>query len=301
LSPAIHLQATPGDAGKRLDLYLHEKLPNYSRSRLQSWIKAGRVQVDGSAGKASQLLHGGERVELQPAELPSLRAFPEDLPLRILYEDPDVIAVDKPAGMVVHSGAGRHSGTLVNALLHQFQRLSSAGGDQRPGIVHRLDEKTSGVVLVARTDSAHQSLARQFASREIEKTYLALVHGRLERDHGLVDKPIERDPVRRIRMTARTGRGRKALTEYRVLRRWDKFSYLEIRLHTGRTHQIRVHMASLGHPVVGDTLYGGSAGSLGRYFLHAHRIVFTSPAGARRIEVVSPLPLELEAHLGGLL
>ncbi|MBK5293552.1 MAG: RluA family pseudouridine synthase [Acidobacteriia bacterium] len=290
------------DAAKRLDLYLHEQLPQYSRSRLQSWIKSGRVLVDGCAAKASHLLKPAALVEVNPSELPSLHAFAEDLPVRILYEDPAVIAVDKPAGMVVHSGAGNHSGTLVNALLHRFQSLSSVGGEQRPGIVHRLDRHTSGVLLVARTDAAHQLLAAQFASRQVEKVYLALVHGCLSREQGKVDKPIERDPVRRIKMTASTGgSGRKALTEYRVTRRFEKHTLLEVRIHTGRTHQIRVHLSSIGHPVVGDPLYGAPASPLGRYFLHSHRIGFISPATAQPVLVTSPLPPELEAYLEGLL
>jgi len=301
LEGRIQLEATAADAGKRLDHWLQERLAEYSRSRLQSWIKAGRVRVEGAEVKASQILRGGERVEVEPAALPSLKAFPEDLPVKVLYEDADVVAVDKPAGMVVHAGAGRHAGTLVNALLNRFAKLSEAGGGERPGIVHRLDRDTSGVLLVARHDAAHRSLAEQFARREVEKIYLTLVHGKVKREHGMIDKPVARDPVRRTRMTARTGRGRKALTEYRVLRRGERMTYLEIRLHTGRTHQIRVHMASLGHPVAGDTLYGAPGGVMERTFLHAHRIAFRSPSGGQRVEVVSPLPADLEAHLEGLL
>ncbi|MFN7922965.1 MAG: RluA family pseudouridine synthase [Bryobacteraceae bacterium] len=292
------LHADPTDARKRLDHYLQEKLPAYSRSRIQSWITAGRVLVDGKPAKASAPLRGGERIEVEPAEPPPLHAFAEDLPLRVLYEDAAVLAVDKPAGMVVHVGAGAHSGTLVNALLHRFRQLSTAGGAERPGIVHRLDRDTSGVILIARTDAAHRALAEQFASREVEKEYLALVQGRVRLDHGRVDAPIERDSVRRTRMTCRTGRGRSALTEYWVLGRSPedaarKWSYLRVRIHTGRTHQIRVHLASLGHPVAGDTLYGATRDpELPRFFLHAHRIAFTSPVGGR-VEVVSPLPEDL--------
>ena len=295
------MRALEQDAAKRLDLYLHEQLPQYSRSRLQSWIKSGRVMVDGAAAKASHQVKADELVEVSPSELPSLRAFAEDLPVRILYEDAAVIAVDKPAGMVVHSGAGNHSGTLVNALLHRFQTLSGVGGDERPGIVHRLDRHTSGVLLVARTDAAHQNLAAQFSSRQVEKVYLALVHGRLSREQGRVEKPVERDPVRRIKMTASTGSGRNALTEYRTVRRFEKHTLLEVRILTGRTHQIRVHLSSIGHPVVGDPLYGAPASPLGRYFLHSHRIGFVSPATGKPVQVTSPLPPELEAHLEGLL
>ena len=184
--------AASADAGKRLDIFLQEQLPDYSRSRLQDWIKAGRVRVNGASGRASSRLRGGEAVQVEPAELPRLHAFAEDIPLKILYEDPDVIAVDKPAGMVVHAGAGRHSGTLVNALLHHFGSLSKAGGEERPGIVHRLDRFTSGVILVARTDAAHRNLAVQFATRRIEKIYLALVHGSVKQDQGRIEKPIPR-------------------------------------------------------------------------------------------------------------
>src|SRR5581483_10528966 len=195
---------------------------------------------------------------------------------------PCLVAIDKPAGMVVHAGAGVHSGTVVNALLHRFETLSTAGGPLRPGIVHRLDRFTSGVLLVAKHDRAHQALAAQFAGREVEKVYLALVHGTVKSETGRIERPIARDPVRRTRMTARLREGRAARTEYRVLRRFTGLTLLEVRIGTGRTHQIRVHLSSLGHPVVGDTVYGAAAriaghAPLGRYFLHAHRIRFHQP------------------------
>lgn len=290
----------PGDAAKRLDHFLQEKLPGYSRSRVQEWIKAGRVRINGqAAAKASQALRGGESIEVEPAELPPLHAFAEDIPVHVLYQDEAVIAVDKPAGMVVHLGAGNRAGTLVNALLHRFGTLSGTNGDERPGIVHRLDRETSGVLLVARTDAAHRALAAQFAERSVEKVYLALVHGHVRKDHGSFDAPIERDPVRRVRMTARTGRGRTALTEYQVRARSSdpKLTYVEVKLHTGRTHQIRVHFAHAGHALVGDTVYGAPADPLGRFFLHARRITFTSPAGGKRVTVQSPLPAELVRKL----
>jgi 23S rRNA pseudouridine1911/1915/1917 synthase len=286
------------DASKRLDHYLQEQLAGYSRARLQSWIKHGRVLVNGAPARASLPLRGGERVEVSPAELPPLQATPEDLPIEILYRDDAVIAVNKPAGLVVHAGAGAHSGTLVNRLVHHFASLSQVGGELRPGIVHRLDRGTSGVLLVARTDAAHRALAAQFAGRTLEKTYLALVHGRMPSDSGRIAKPIARDPVRRTRMTARLGRGRDALTEYRVLERFDGFTYLEVRIGTGRTHQIRVHLASLGHPVAGDRLYG--AGARERFFLHAWRIAFTSPASGERIAVEAPVPPDLKQWLNSL-
>jgi 23S rRNA pseudouridine1911/1915/1917 synthase len=298
----IQLEASRADTQKRLDQFLHDRLPQYSRSRLQDWIGRGRVQVNGSPGKRSYLLKGSERIQVEPAELAPLRAVAEDLPIDVLYEDDDVIAINKPAGMVVHAGAGRHSGTLTNALVHRFGQLSKIGGDLRPGIVHRLDRFTSGVILVARTDAAHRHLAAQFSGREVEKTYLALVHGRMKSATGRIATPIARDPVRRTRMTTRVGSGRSAITEYKVLERFDGFSYLEVKIGTGRTHQIRVHLSSIGHPVAGDRLYGAPASTelAGRFFLHAQRIVFTSPSAGRRIAVTAPLPPDLQQFLEGL-
>lgn len=289
-----------GRGGRRLDQFLQDELPQHSRSRIQQWIKDGRVRVDGEVRKPSMPLAGGERVEVEPAEPPPLAAVAEDIPLRVLYEDADVVAIDKPAGMVVHAGAGVHSGTLVNAVLHRFQQLSSVGGDERPGIVHRLDKDTSGVILIARTDAAHRNLSEQFSSREIHKIYLALVQGVLKSDQGRIEKPIARDPVRRTRMTTRLASGRPALTEWRALRRLERHTYLEVRIGTGRTHQIRVHLASLGHPVAGDTLYGAAKLGLDRFFLHAHSISFQSPSTREQVTVVSPLAPALEEFLHGL-
>lgn len=287
-----------GDAGKRLDHFLQEQLRQFSRSRLQGWIKEGLVLVNGVTAKASLVLHGGESIEVTPADSAPLLAAPEDLPLEILYQDPAVIAINKPAGLVVHAGAGARSGTLVNRLVHHFAALSQVGGDLRPGIVHRLDKGTSGVLLVARNDAAHRALAAQFAGRTVEKTYLALVHGHVRNEQGRLATPIARDPVRRIRMTTKLGTGRSALTEYRVLRRFEKFTYLEVRIGTGRTHQIRVHLSSIGHPVAGDKVYGAPAAE--RMFLHAWRIVFTSPATDRRVTVEAPLPVDLADWLATL-
>jgi len=302
----LTLSTQPADAGKRLDHFLHEHLGSYSRTRLQDWIRSGRVHVDGQRQKPSYCLRGGEAIEVKPAELRPLKAEPESIELAILYEDDDVVAVNKPAGMVVHAGAGRHSGTLVNALLHRFGTLSGVGGELRPGIVHRLDRFTSGVMLVARNDIAHRRLAEQFARRSIEKVYVALVHGVLRADRGRIENPITRDPARRVRMTARLGRGRTALTDYRVMRRYRAFTLLELKIGTGRTHQIRAHLAGIGHPVAGDRLYGAPARvegqpSLDRFFLHAHRIRFEQPATGEMITLEAPLPPELEAWLEGLL
>ena len=287
------------DTGRRLDRAVHDRYPEESRALVQDWIKSGRVLVNGDPRRASHQVRSGEAIAVDPAQRPPLSAAPEQIPLAVIYEDDDLVAIDKPAGMVVHAGAGVHSGTLVNALLGRFGALSAVGGPLRPGIVHRLDRFTSGVLLVAKNDAAHRRLAEQFAGRRVEKVYLALVGGRVRADHGRIERPIARDPVRRIRMTAKLDSGRAAWSEYQVLRRFPNFTLLEVRIGTGRTHQVRVHLASIGHPVAGDTLYGAPArgeGSpaLGRYFLHAHRIRFTRPSDGREMTLVSPLPPELE-------
>src|SRR5947207_11616921 len=296
----LKIELKPDEAGKRLDLVLHQRFPQYSRARLQDWIKDGRVRVNGEARRASYLVRSGEAVDVEPAGPAPLHAAPEEIPLTVLYEDPDLVAIDKPAGMVVHAGAGVHSGTLVNALLHRFGSLSRAAGELRPGIVHRLDRYTSGVLLVAKNDAAHQRLAEQFASRKVEKTYLALVHGNIKQERERIEKPITRDPKQRVRMTARLASGRAAWSEYRVLRRFEGFTLLEVRIGTGRTHQIRVHLASIGHPVVGDRLYGAPAAATGRFFLHAASIRFEQPSTGEPVEVSAPLPPELEAWIQGL-
>jgi 23S rRNA pseudouridine1911/1915/1917 synthase len=296
---ALTFIAEAANTGERLDHYLQARMSGYSRARIQAWIKDGLVTVDGAAAKPSMTLRGREQIAVNPANPPPLKAEAEDAPIEILYEDAAVIALDKPAGLVVHAGAGAHSGTLVNRLVHHFSSLSQVGGEQRPGIVHRLDRGTSGVLLVARTDAAHRALAAQFAGRTTEKTYLALVEGRVNSDSGRITKPITRDPAHRTRMTARLDHGRDALTDYRVRRRFEKFTYLEVRIGTGRTHQIRAHLKSIGHPVAGDTLYGARAG--GRIFLHAWRIRFDSPATGERVTVEAPLPKELEEWLGAII
>jgi 23S rRNA pseudouridine1911/1915/1917 synthase len=293
----VQFTAAINNTGKRLDHALHEQMPEFSRARLQDWIKQGRVLVNGAPGRSSRVLREGDRIDVDPGELPPLRATAEAIPLQVLYEDPDFVAIDKPAGMVVHAGAGVHEGTLVNALLGRFESLSALGGDLRPGIVHRLDRFTSGVILVAKNDSAHRALAAQFAGRQVEKTYLALVHGSVKAERGRIEKPIARDPRHRTRMTARLSHGRAAWSEYRVLRRFADFTLLEVRIGTGRTHQIRVHLSSIGHPVAGDRLYGAPARSEGlaleRFFLHAHRIRFQHPFTGQPVEIESPLPGDL--------
>jgi 23S rRNA pseudouridine1911/1915/1917 synthase len=288
------------DAGKRIDHFLLEKLPEFSRARLQEWIKSERVTVNGKTVKPSLLLRGEETISVEPAERKPLRAFAEDIPLQVLYEDEDIIAINKPAGLVVHAGAGWESGTLVNALLHHFGKLSVLNGDLRPGIVHRLDRDTSGVLLVARTDVAHRNLAEQFAGRKVEKTYLTLVHGTVQHDSGKIETKITRDPVHRTRMTAKLDWGRTAYTQYKVLQRFPGFTYLEVRIGTGRTHQIRVHLSSIGHAVAGDKLYGAAVSEYGRFFLHAHRIRFLSPTAGEPLTIEAPLAPELQQWLSGL-
>lgn len=288
----MNLQATPSDQGKRLDSLVHEQMPEFSRSRIQTWIRDGRVLVEGLPSKPSHLLRGTESIVVDPGPLPALRATAEDIPLTILYEDESVIVIDKPAGMVVHAGAGVHNGTLVNALLHRFSKLSSIGGELRPGIVHRLDRFTTGVLVVAKTDAAHQDVAVQFSSRKVKKTYLTLVEGVLE-GSGRIESPITRDPRNRARMTARLDFGRHALTGWEAVESFADFTFLKIDLGTGRTHQIRAHMASIRHPVAGDHLYGAKPSPWNRYFLHAHRLVFRSPATSDEVAVQSPLPPDL--------
>ncbi len=255
--------------------------------------------IAGRAEKPSSAIRGGEEIDVQPAAPAPLKAFAEAIPLTLLYEDAACIVIDKPAGMVVHAGAGVHSGTLVNALLHRFADLSRPGDDLRPGIVHRLDRFTSGALVVAKTDEAHRDLAAQFAARTVEKIYLTLVEGRME-GSGRIAKPIARDPKNRARMTARLATGRPALTGWEALTAFSAFTHLRIRLGTGRTHQIRAHMASLGHPVAGDRLYGAKPSPWDRYFLHAHRLGFHSPATGDRVAVESPLTPDLAEWLQSL-
>jgi 23S rRNA pseudouridine1911/1915/1917 synthase len=301
-----HFTASPDDAGQRLDRFLTAQLPELSRSRIAELIDAGHVRVNGAGAKRAHHVVAGERIEVTPLLRPSLHAVPENIPLDILYADGDLLVVNKPAGMTVHAGAGAARGTLVNALMHRFEKLSTVGGPLRPGIVHRLDKDTSGVLVVACNDAAHRHLAAQFQKRTVEKSYIALVHGRLKRESGTIDLPVARDARHRTRMTTRrpAGRAREARTDWKVLARMDSFTLVAVRIHTGRTHQIRVHFSALGHPVVGDTLYGAprqvrlprnaaAPPPLGRNFLHAARISFEHPRTGKQVTVILPLPPEL--------
>jgi 23S rRNA pseudouridine1911/1915/1917 synthase len=317
--------ATAEDAGKRLDQFLAGHIADVSRARVQQLIDAGKVLVNGAAARRSTRLRGTEQVTvLGPAQLPSLRAIAEEIPLDIVYEDDDLAVVNKPAGMMVHAGAGatdaeRNRGTLVNALLHRFRKLSEVGGELRPGIVHRLDRQTSGLIVVAKNDVVHRKLAAQFSGRQVRKKYVALVHGWVKPDSGTISSAISRDRLRRMRMTTRRSGGREAITHYRVRQRfagdYGKFTLLELKIDTGRTHQIRVHLASLGHPVVGDTLYGAPrelvpadkrtpkpqpAPAFARNFLHAAAIEFTHPRSGASLSFARPLPPELEDLLAFL-
>jgi 23S rRNA pseudouridine1911/1915/1917 synthase len=290
-----------GRAGQRLDQVVAE-LAGASRAATARWIEAGRVLVDGRARPKSHRLEGGERLRWEPLEArASPELVPERLPLEVRFEDEHLLVVAKPAGLVVHPAAGHPSGTLVNALLGRDDpRLSSAGGTVRPGIVHRLDKDTSGLLLVAKHDRAHAALARDLAARRIQRRYLALVQGHLDPE-GTVDAPIGRHPRDRKRMAVVPG-GRRAVSHWRVLERLAGLDLLEVRLETGRTHQIRVHLSSLGHPVAGDRTYGADprlAGGLGleRPFLHAWRLEFDHPVSRQRIELEEPLPPDLEAAL----
>jgi len=330
----ITLTTPPEAAGQRLDQYLALQLSELnqtevSRARVQQLIDRGEVLVNGAPAKASLRLKGDSEEQITitgpPHALP-LRAIAEEIALDIVFEDDDLAIVNKPAGMMVHAGAGatddaRNRGTLVNALLHHFKKLSAVGGDLRPGIVHRLDRATSGLMVVAKNDESHQRLAKQFSSREVHKTYLALVHGWPKQDRGTIQSAISRHSQRRTRMTTKGFGGRDAVTHYTVLRKLDapygKFALVEVKIETGRTHQIRVHMSSIGHPVVGDALYGAPGElksqsnkrrdpgmpatlALARNFLHSATLEFIHPRTKEPLKFSRPLPKELENLLESL-
>lgn len=296
-------------AGQRLDRFLASQLPEISRTRIQSLIAEGRIQVNGISARSSDRIEPGQTVIVEiPAPAPA-GVDAEAIPLDILYEDEDLAVVNKPAGMIVHPGAGADTGTLVAALLHRFggiEGLSNMGGPLRPGIVHRLDKETSGVLIVALNDAAHRKLVEEFRDRSVGKIYLALLHGKVKGEAGTIDLPVARDLHRRSRMTARRREGRDARTDWRVRLRLGAFTLVEADLHTGRTHQIRVHFSALGCPVVGDIVYGAprvelvggeTLPPLGRNFLHAARVAFAHPRSGKRIEVRAPLPVALVEYI----
>ena len=295
--------------GQRLDRFLTSVLDGHSRSQIQKLIADGHVSVDRREPKPNLAVREGDRVSVTVPTVEPATMAAEALPLEILYQDPDLVVLNKPAGMVVHPGAGHATGTLVNALLHHVPDLSGIGGETRPGIVHRLDRGTSGVMVVAKNDAAHRELARQFQDREVEKEYIALVWGVVQAGRR-IDAAIGRDPANRQKMSARARRARSAVTRITRAHQLPGVTLCQVAIHTGRTHQIRVHLSAIGHPIVGDALYGGvrrrvpgdvrAVQRLQRPFLHAERIAFTHPRDGRRMEFVAPLASDLKAVLEDL-
>lgn len=307
-------QITPEHAGMRLDVFLTGQFSDRSRSQIQRWIREARVTVAGAPRPARHLVEAGEVVNVQLPEPEATQLVPVDVSLQIVHEDESIVVVDKPAGLQVHPGAGPSRTTLVNALLHRYPKWDAPGPPERPGIVHRLDRDTSGLLVVARTHHAYQHLARQIRQREVKRRYLSLVWGSPEGDHGLIDAPLERDPRDRRRIAVRSG-GRSARTHWRVVHRFENFSLLELILETGRTHQIRVHCEHVGHPVVGDPTYGNDSrwmervpspdrpltraivSRLKRQALHAYHLALRHPADDSWCRFESPLPPDLDGVL----
>jgi 23S rRNA pseudouridine1911/1915/1917 synthase len=309
---ALMFRVSDEEAGARLDAYLAAHVADWSRTRISRLIEDGDVLVEGRAVKPSRRLRAGEQIEVELTEPPPTTFAPEDIPIEVVYEDDDLIVVNKRAGLVVHPAASVTGGTLANALAHHFQQLSQRGGSLRPGIVHRLDKDTSGLIVVAKTERAHERLADQFRAREVFKSYVTLVHGRVEQDAGSIDQPIARDPRHRTQMAVVRG-GRPALSLYRVRRRFERFTLLDVEIKTGRTHQIRVHMAWLKHPVVGDEIYNAGRDktvpdarvrkaitALGRLFLHAEQLGFRHPHTGEPMRFTAPLPAALVEFLDSL-
>jgi 23S rRNA pseudouridine1911/1915/1917 synthase len=298
----IELQVTTERAGLRLDRFLALELTDFSRSRLQTLITTGFVKLNNEQPRTRELVRAGDVVQLEVPPVEKIAAGAEAIPFPILFEDDDLIVLDKPAGLVVHPGAGNQEHTLVNALLNHCRTLSGIGGKERPGIVHRLDKETSGCLVVAKNDTTHRDLSKQFAARTLKKTYLALVAGRLKKSSGTIDAPIARHPIHRQRMSiSRTSPGRSAMTEYRVVRAGQDMSLVECALHSGRTHQIRVHLHHLGNPVLGDKLYAAKAARhYPRQMLHAWRLGFTHPGTKQWCDFEAPLPRDFAEVLAAL-
>jgi 23S rRNA pseudouridine1911/1915/1917 synthase len=289
----IKLKVDRQYSGSRLDRFLAATLADFSRARLQTLIRDGFVKLNGKTPRPRDAVRTGDTIELEEPEVEKVEAQPEQIALEILFEDDDLLVLNKPAGLVMHPGAGHQQHTLVNALLAHCKNLSGIGGKERPGIVHRLDKETSGCLVVAKNDATHRDLSRQFAARTMTKIYLALVAGTLRKSSGLIDKAIARHPVHRQRMSIARRQGRSAKTEYRVLRSGSDMSLLECTLHSGRTHQIRVHLHDLGHPVLGDKLYGGKrAGDYARQMLHAWKLAFCHPRSGEELSFEAPVPTD---------
>lgn len=275
----------------RLDQFLAQKVPQYSRSRLQQLIRGGFVRLNGAVARPREIVRAGDTITLIEPPLEKIETRAEPIPLNVLFEDQDLLVINKQAGLAVHPGAGQREGTLVNALLNHCATLSGIGGKERPGIVHRLDKETSGCLVIAKNDTAHRGLSKQFAARTVEKIYLALVAGKLRKPLGIIEENIARHPIHRQRMSVTSLRGRTAKTEYRVIRASDEASLIECRLYTGRTHQIRVHLHHLGHPVLGDKLYAPRfARNFPRQMLHALKLGFRHPRTAEWKMFEAPLP-----------
>ncbi|HEY6804008.1 MAG TPA: RluA family pseudouridine synthase [Pyrinomonadaceae bacterium] len=304
--------ANEADVDSRLDTFLAAKIPNWSRARLQRLIGNEDVLVNNKKTKPSYRLRLADQLEVELTTLDSESFVPEDIPVNVVYEDDDLVVVNKPAGLVVHPASGIHSGTLANALAFHFQNLPTSSSSIRPGIVHRLDRDTSGLLVVAKNAESLENLSDQFRDRSVYKSYIALVHGRVDADNGKIDQPLARDRSNRTRMAVIRG-GRGALSIYKVHHRYQRFTLLDVKLKTGRTHQIRVHLAWLRHPVVGDETYGGGRDntiqdakqrahvrSLGRHFLHAERLALDHPKTGNRLVFEAPLPIELASLLAEL-
>ena len=305
----LTFSVTAEAAGERLDGFLAARIEGWSRARLQRLIEDKDVLVNGQTAKSSYKIRANDEIDVELTPPPSDNFTPENIPINVVYEDDDLIVVNKPAGMVVHPAAGISGGTLANALAFHFEQLSTTAGTARPGIVHRLDKGTSGLMVVAKTESAHEQLANQFRDREVFKSYIALAHGQVEHRKGQIDQPIARDPRNRVRMAIVRG-GRPALSIYRVRESLGRFTLLDVELKTGRTHQIRVHLSWLKHPVVGDEVYGGgrdktivdpeirrAASKLDRQFLHAAELGFKHPTTGEQLMLKADLPAELQSLL----
>jgi 23S rRNA pseudouridine1911/1915/1917 synthase len=303
----MKLTPKPDDRGVRLDQFLTRHL-EITRSQVQQLNRSGSIHIDGHQEKAGYRIRGNESIEIDLKPLEAVTLTAEQIPLQIHYEDDDLVVVEKPAGLVVHPGSGVKSGTLVHALLHHFQQLSTFGGEERPGIVHRIDKWTSGLLIVAKNNRAHAALGDAFQNRQIEKSYIALVHGKFAQRAGTIETSIARHRSVRTRMAGVPQGGRAAYTEYRVTREFGEFSLLDVKIKTGRTHQIRVHLSAIGHPVVGDAVYGERINKmmvknyppLDRYFLHAAHLRFKHPSTGVELEFYSPLPSGLQDFMDHL-